>query len=152
MNKVELDAINSIVNFRQLDEAELQSRIRKMKNSSDGDEPEEKKKPSTDATRKAAAIDDKKQFSSTGTQVQKETLLSAMNFLREITAAISKRTPNINSFNRLQDEYKNAKEGRVEDKMVRLYGDFLQAFSKLHGVTLDSTDKNNKEENESARN
>jgi hypothetical protein len=36
--------------------------------------------------------------------------------------------------------------------LVKLYGDFLQAFSKLHGVTLDSTDKDNKEENEPTRN
>tara|TARA_Y100001972_G_C7464232_1_gene236750 strand:- start:30 stop:476 length:447 start_codon:yes stop_codon:yes gene_type:complete len=148
MNRAELEAINKVVNSGQLQEAELQSRIQKMKDSSEN---KDTKKPSTEASRKAASLEDKKQFSSTGTQVQKETLLSAMNFLREITAAISKRTPNIDSFNRLQDEYENAKKGRVEDKMVRLYGDFLQAFSKLHGVTLDSTDKN-KEENESERN
>ena len=144
MNKVELDAINNIVNpsLENIQEKSSMDRIREMgKSKSDN---EAKGKIRNDADRKKDNIERDRELkqSSIQTSEAKGTISGLMEFLKEVSTIIGEKKHSSTTAKRLEDIVANSVKTRTcTPNAIDLMKDFTQVYRKAYNIITPNNNK-----------
>ena len=155
MNKVELDAINSIVNsdLEIIAEKSGMDRIREIEKPKPGDEAKGKIRNDADRKKDNIQRDRELKQSSIQTSEAKGTISGLMEFLKEVSTIIGEKKHSSATAKRLEDIVMNATKARTcTPNAIRLMKDFTQVYRKAHNIITQNNNQQQDNQNEPARN
>lgn len=143
MNKVELDAINSIVNsdLEIIAEKSGMDRIREIEKPKS--EKEGKDKVTSDADRRKANLERERESSKTSIQTSeaKATINSLMEFLRELSTITTEKTNGKSQADRLHKILtKCVKSNRVTPQAIEEMKKYIYAYEKANNLKTQQQD------------
>lgn len=144
MNKVELEAINSIVNssLKTIEETSGMDRIREVRKSKSDNEA--KGKIRNDADRKKDNIERDREIkqSSIQTSEAKGTISGLMEFLKEVSTIVGEKKHSSATAKRLEDIVSNAvKTKTCTSNAIELMKDFTQVYRKAYNIITPNNNK-----------
>ncbi len=145
MNKVELDAINSIVNsdLQTIEEKSGIERIREIEKPKVG---KGETKVTSDADRRKANLERERESSKTSIQTSeaKSTINSLMEFLRELSTITSEKTNGKSQADRLHKILmKGVKSNRVTPQAIEEMKKFINAYETANNLKAQQQDNQN---------
>ena len=155
MNKVELEAINSIVNssLKTIEEKSGMERIREMGKSKSDDEAKGKIRNDADRKKDNIQRDRELKQSSIQTSEAKGTISGLMEFLKEVSTIISEKKHSSTTAKRLEDIVSNAVKAKTcTPNAIDLMKDFTQVYRKAYNIITPNNNKLQDSQNGSERN
>ena len=143
MNKFELEAINKIVNLQVVQE---DSSKQGMKTKSDkptdavqgrihrevGET--QKSAPVTSGQKRTASIDDTRETNRLSGNIQRDSLVTSISFIREVASAMDTTSPKANKYEELEKIIQEAKDKKLSSSFITAAELLLKNFGKRKGI------------------